>query len=145
MHGPYAWRTNDIQMLQNSGLMGRLMRAGLYRGTRYCGFGDRGYPRNNPWLHIPFLGRDLPEAHAEYNLKMSRVRQCVEWSFGKVVSLFAFVDFAKNQKLHLQPVASYWQIAALLSNCHSCLYGNQTAMYFGLATPDLEAYLAAGF
>ena len=145
MHGPFAGKTNDIGMLHSSGLMARLMRCCVYRGVRYCLFGDRGYPRNNPWLHVPFMGLHLPPQHALYNLRMSRVRQCVEWSFGKVCSLFAFVDFAKNQKLYLQPVASYWQIASLPTNCHSCLYGNQTAMYFGLPTPDLEVYLAGAF
>ena len=69
----------------------------------------------------------------------------VRWSFGKVKTLFAFVDFSKNQKLYLQPLASYWLSATLLANCHSCLYGNQTSQYFRVPTPDLEDYLAAAF
>ncbi len=145
MHGPYSGRTNDIKMLTRSSLLDRLMHAGVYRGISYCAFGDRGYPRGNPWLHVPFSGRHLPPPQAQYNLCMSRVRQCVEWSFGKVGILYAFVDFDKNQKLYLQPVASYWQVAALLANCHSCLYGNETAQYFGLPTPELEVYMAGAF
>lgn len=144
MHGPYAGRMNDAGMLARSLVLVRLAYFGLYRGLRYCAFGDRGYPKGNPWLHVPFGGLILTPQKTEFNLRMSRCRQCVEWSFGKVVGLFAFVDFAKNQKLHLQPVASYWQIATMLTNCHSCLYGNQTAMYYGLPTPELEAYLKAG-
>jgi hypothetical protein len=76
---------------------------------------------------------------------MSKIRQPVEWSFGKIGNLFAFVDFEKNQKLYLQPVASYWQIAALLTNCHSCLYGNETSKYFRVPTPELEVYVASAF
>jgi hypothetical protein len=58
---------------------------------------------------------------------MSKLRIAVEWSFGEVVNLFAFVDFKKSQDPLLQPVASYWQIAALLADCNSCLYGNLTS------------------
>ena len=76
---------------------------------------------------------------------MSKIRQLVEWSFGKVSLLFAFIDFEKNLKLAKQPIASYWRVACLLTNCHSCLYSNQTSMYFGIPTPDLEDYLRNGF
>ena len=72
---------------------------------------------------------------------MSKIRQAVEWSFGKVSTLWAFVDFEKNLMLYKQPVAVIYHVACLLTNCHSCLYGNQTSQYFQVPTPDLEDYL----
>ena len=45
----------------------------------------------------------------------------VEWGFGKIVQLFAFVNFHKNQKLYLQPVGKYYRVATLLTNCHTCM------------------------
>lgn len=74
---------------------------------------------------------------------MSSVRQAVEWGFGKIVGLFAFVDFKKkNQKLYLQNLPRIYKASALLANCHTCLYGAQVSQYFGLEPPQLEVYLA---
>ena len=49
------------------------------------------------------------------------------------------------QKFYLQPVAYYWQIATLLTNCNSCFYGNLTSQYFEVPTPEVEDYLKNGF
>ena len=75
---------------------------------------------------------------------MSDIRQPVEWAFGKVVNPFplsASSTSKKNNKLHKQPVGVFYLNAALLTNCHSFLYGNQVARYFNIPTPDLEDYL----
>jgi hypothetical protein len=79
----------------------------------------------------------------DFNTEMSRVRQCVEWAFGKVDSVSAFQDFKKNLKVRLSPVGLYFPVATVLTNMHSCLYENQTADYFGISTPLLEEYTAA--
>lgn len=72
---------------------------------------------------------------------MSSVRECVEWGFGKVVSTFAFIDFKKNLRIYLQPVGKMYFTVVLLTNCHTCLYGSQTGIYFDLDAPDLSVYL----
>ena len=56
-----------------------------------------------------------------YNRAMSVVRVTVEWTLGKIVQLFAYLDF-KNQKVLLQLVGSMIIVDALLTNCHTCLY-----------------------
>ena len=63
-------------------------------------------------------------------------------AFGKVVQLFAGVDFVKKMKLYEQPVATNYLVATLLTNCHSTLYGNVVSSYFKVPTPELEDYLA---
>ena len=88
------------------------------------------------------IGAGLTPRQVRYNLVMSKLRQAVEWSFGKVTNIWAFIDFKKNQKLYLQPVAKYYLVGVLLKNCHSCMYGNQTSRYFQVPTPELEDYLA---
>lgn len=72
---------------------------------------------------------------------MSVNRVVVEWCFGKIVSLFAFVDFKKNQKLYWQPVAKYFKVAAILTNFHTCIYASQISEFFNLTPPLLEEYL----
>ena len=153
MHGPHAGRHNDLRSLRESRLLERLFRYAINRYPHRDGrlrvwalFGDRGYNHGHPCLQVPYKGAAAQPDHARrYNHRMAAIREPVEWSFGKVAVLFAFVDFEKNQKLFLQPVASYWRIATLLTNCHSCLYGNQTSKYFLVPTPPLEVYLRNGF
>lgn len=84
--------------------------------------------------------RITPEQQ-QFNLQMSTVRQAVEWGFGKVVQLFAFLDFKKNQKLLLQDISNMYNAAVLLSNCHTCLYGGVINKYFNADPPSLETYL----
>lgn len=149
MHGPYEGITHDQRMLRESGLLDRVIQFCTLqiRGvpTLFYMFGDRGYVHGHEALQVPYKGAGLAAYQLQFNYWMSKFRQPVEWSFGKVCRYFPFVDFEKNQKLYLQPVASYWQIATLLTNCHSCLYGNQTSRYFRVPTPELEDYLRNGF
>jgi hypothetical protein len=71
---------------------------------------------------------------------MSAVRMSVEWGFGKITSLFSFLDFKRNLKLFLSPVGIYYMVGALLTNCHTCLNGSETGSYFGCYPPTLEEY-----
>ena len=153
MHGPFEGPYNDQRMYRESGLNARLMLhcaipmlvGHVYLVVVFYLFADRGYVHGNPYVQVPYKGPGLQPYQLAYNNQMSKIRQPVEWSFGKVSKYFAFVDFEKNQKLYLQPVASYWMIATLLTNCHSCLYSNQTSGYFQVPTPDLADYLNNAF
>lgn len=90
----------------------------------------------------PYAGQaqNLAPHQLQFNQSMKNLRVAVEWGFGKIVNLFAFVDFKKNQKLLLQDLQSMYRIATLLTNCHTCLYGSQTSDYFNVAPPNLEQY-----
>ena len=44
---------------------------------------------------------------------MSEVQVFVEWGFGKIIQYFAYLDFRKNLKVLLQPVAKYYAVGAL--------------------------------
>ena len=72
---------------------------------------------------------------------MSKVRVSVEWGFGKICQYFAFLDFKKNLKVLLQPVAKYYAVGALMTNCHTCLYGSLSSTFFEVNPPSLETYL----
>ena len=83
----------------------------------------------------------MTEEQILFNQSMSKVCECVEWGFGKVVAVFAFVDFKKNQKVYLQPVGHMYVTAVLLTNIHTCFYSSQTSQYFGLEPPNVHEYL----
>ena len=142
MFGPIEGRRHDCALLRESGLMEELDNAGLVdaRGLPFALYGDPAYPIRN-YLLCPFKGANLTEEQQTFNRMMSCVRESVEWEFGNILTLFAFLDFRKNLKVLLQPVAKYYLVGALLTNCHTCLYGNQTSRYFALPPPSLEEYL----
>ncbi|KAK7481138.1 hypothetical protein BaRGS_00027571 [Batillaria attramentaria] len=142
LSGPYAGRRHDSGMLADSGLLPLLQeRMNDAQGDAFCLYGDPAYPQSYH-LQAPFRSVHLTAEEQLFNKDMSSVRQCVEWGFGKVTTLFAFVDFRKNLKLFLQPIGKYYILAHLLANCHTCLNGSQTSTYFSLDPPSLEQYLS---
>ncbi|XP_042144854.1 uncharacterized protein LOC121835027 [Ixodes scapularis] len=138
LDGPYPGHRHDAGILRESGLYGKLEK--LVQGRSYTIYGDPAYPLRR-LLMRPYGGATLTQQQVLFNSGMSTVRQAVEWGFGKIVSEFAFLDFKKNQKLYLQDVGRMYRVGAIFTNCHTCLYGSQTGMFFGLRAPNLGQYL----
>lgn len=143
LKGPYPGRRHDAGILRDSGFYEELEQHTVFNDNeKYCLYGDSAYPIRE-LLMCPFpTGRGITQEQELFNLNMSRVRQAVEWGFGKVAVEFAFVDYKKNQKVLLQDVGNIYKTAVILSNCHTCLYGSQSATYFNVNPPELEEYLA---
>lgn len=140
LYGPVEGRRHDAYMLSESGLNGLLCSLTTPNGQPYVLYGDTAYGVNLNILS-PFRGQQLTQAEQEFNRLMSGVRVSVEWSFGKIAQLFAFLDFKKNQKILLQPIGKYYIVGALFANCHTCLYGSLTSQFFNVQPPELEVYL----
>ena len=130
-------RRHDSYLLSQSNLNNRLAMVQQRNSVQCKVYGDAVYPIMS---HIDrgCRGANLTPAQRACNKNMSQVRICVEWMFGKVSKEFAFIDYSANLKLRLQPVATYYAVALLLTNAHSCLYGNVTASYFSCMPPSLE-------
>ncbi|XP_033632035.1 uncharacterized protein LOC117293721 [Asterias rubens] len=122
LYGPVEGRRHDSALLRMSGLMREFEARNLTdrNGLPYAIYGDPAYPIRR-YLIGPFKGADLTHEEQEFNSRMSSVRECVEWEFGKMIKLFAFLDFRKNLKVLLSPVAKYYLVGGLLTNCHTCL------------------------
>jgi nuclease HARBI1 len=93
-------------------------------------------------LITPHKGGNLSSEQTDFNKEMSQVRLAVEWGFGKVLSIFAFLDFKKNQKILLSPIGKYYTVGVLLTNCHTCINGSIASWYFDCIPPSLEDYLS---
>lgn len=141
LFGPVEGRRHDAAMLHESRVLS-LAEQHLQRtdGTYWVMYGDPAYP-NRPQLVRPYQGASLSPLQLEFNKLMSSARVCVEWGFGSITRLWAFVDFRKNVKILLQPVAKYYTVATLLTNCHTCIYGNNVATHFDVHPPTLAEYL----
>ena len=72
---------------------------------------------------------------------MSKVRVSVEWVFGEIVAFFKFCDFKQDLKIGLSPVGKTYSVCGLLRNAITCLYGSNTANYFGIEPPALQFHL----
>lgn len=140
LYGPIEGRLHDSTLLRESGILDQIAPFTTENGDSLVIYGDKAYPIGNN-LITPYRGVGLEHAERYFNLLMNSGRISVEWGFSKVGTLFSFTNYAPNLKLYLQPVALYYRTAAILTNCHNCLYGSQTSRYFDLEPPSLEEYL----
>lgn len=138
--GAYPGRRHDAYIFGQSNLYEQLEVNTRFEDGHYVIYGDQAYGIRELLL-CPYPGRVLNEAQQIFNLSMSRFRQAVEWGFQKIISEFAFLDFKKNQKLLLQDIECMYKTGTLLTNCHNCLYGSETAQFFNTNPIELEQYL----
>ena len=139
-------RRHDSHLLLKSGLNNRIlhMLSALLPDNVYHTYGDAAYPHLPRWLKRG--GRRNQDAaqgnqQAAY-LMLSKARISVEWGFGKIVNLWGFIDFRKNNKIFLQPLGKYCRVMGFVTNCHTTLYGSLTSSYFNCKPPTLSEYLS---
>lgn len=142
LKGAYEGRKHDAGIFRESDFYAELEECMMFpNNENFVLYGDQAYGIRELLL-CPYPTRqNMAPDHQEFNTQMSNVRTAVEWGFGKIVSEFAFMDFKKNQKLLLQEVGTLYSTAVILTNCHSCLYKNQTSLYFNVNPIELEEYL----
>ncbi|KAK4887199.1 hypothetical protein RN001_003470 [Aquatica leii] len=133
LKGAYEGRRHDAGIFKESGLYQELEENVVFVGIGgiFVLYGDQAYEHE--------IG--LEQLHQDFNNHMKVLRVSVEWGFGKILQLFAFLDFKKNQKLLLQDVEAMYKVGVILTNCDTCLYGSETSAYFNVNPPALEEYL----
>jgi hypothetical protein len=143
--GPIEGRRHDETCFKRSGVLDILKKHFWTTGTPEMReplvvYGDPAYTVST---HVctPYKGTALTEAQQLFNTRMSRIREPVEWVFKEIGEQFAFLNFAKNQKLLLQPVGLFYLVAVLLCNCHTTLHHPQISQYFRCTPPTLAQYL----
>jgi hypothetical protein len=140
LYGPVEGRRHDSTMLNMSGIIDVMKndQSNLFSGKFI--YGDPAYGCSNFIICPSALGS---KAATLFNRDMSSVRESVEWGFGRIKTLWEFMNWDKKQRARQSPVGKTFQVAVLLTNCHTCLQplGNQISMYFGLKPPSLQEYL----
>ena len=136
-YGPFEGRRHDSAMYFASGL--DQLAQEIYDEYGLSIYADSAYAFRR-YLITPFKGAAISKLEHKFNKNMAAVRGSVEWGFGKIGNNFAFLNFHKNIKVYLQPVAKLMYAAVILTNAHTCLYSSQTSKYFGLEPPSLEQY-----
>ena len=141
LFGPVEGSRHDSFLLRESNLLNNIENKYRPDGSPYSLYGDQGYPLRGH-LICPFKGANLTDEQRQFNHNMSGLRESVEWDFKDVICQFSFLDFKKNLKIFLQPVGKFYIVAGILTNCRTCVYGNQTSQYFNLMPPSLQSYLS---
>ena len=141
MFSPIEGRRHNAFKLRVSGLSAKLCQFVQPNGEPYIIYGNPAFGITQNII-APFCQAHLTDDEQEFNMRMSKVRTCVEWGFGKICQNFANLDFKKNLKILLQPVGKYYLVACILINGHTCLYGSQTTTYFSLEPTSLETHLS---
>ena len=102
LYGPMIGRRHDSYLLRKSGLDNKILNMlhPFLPDTVYHTYGDAAYPHLPRWLKRG--GRrnqgalqDNQGQQAAYMI-LSRSRITVEWSFGKIMNLWEFIDYKKN-------------------------------------------------
>ena len=138
MYGPVAGRHHDANLLGESNLHQRFDDAqqGLHHKKAYA---DKGYTEML-YIHVAYRGVMLPEQELENDLAKDSRGMSSEFGFGKIVERERYLDFKKGLKIQLQPVAKYYDVACILANAHTCLYGSTQSETFNIVGPTLGQY-----
>ncbi|XP_030841272.1 uncharacterized protein LOC593936 isoform X1 [Strongylocentrotus purpuratus] len=140
LYGPVEGRRHDSYLLRESGLL-TILEGGSHdaEGNVLCIYGDPRYPVR-PQLQAPFPTANITPDQAAFNEVMSKVKITAEWSFGGIVNFFKLSDFKKSQEIHESSCAKMYMVSGILTNAHTCIYGNNTPSYFQLKPPSLDEY-----
>jgi hypothetical protein len=140
LFGPEPGRRHDSGMLHDSNILTVFQQYCDEHSARFVIYGDPAYGTQE-FLVSPFRQPRSGSPESNFNALMAESRVHVEYGFGKVVNLWAFIDFYKTQKLFLSRVGMFYFAAVLLTNIHTCYYGSQTCEYFETTPPTIEEYL----
>ena len=153
LHGPYCGSRHDSFLLQQSTFLSRFahsLNLGGWAGIK-C-HGDPAYPRSlllsRPWTRKPYYSNEHWAQLEQENTNNSSARQNVEFGFGEIKTTFKFVaSGAANLAVLKSHPANLFISAVILTNCHTCLYGNivygrcSGLAFNGVRPPSLQDYL----
>lgn len=139
--GPLVGAINDHRMVCISELES-MLQGGLF-GEGAMVYGDLGFAHCGPGILSAFTPEETGVLTNALNSRMNSERVSVEWGFGKVLNTFRMHSFVPVQKPKLSRIAVWYLVSVLLMNCQVCIYGSETADYFGCPPPTVEEYLRA--
>lgn len=142
--GPCDARANDLTMYRESAVDEPLKTVHDRQEQSFYIFGDQAY-KGLPYVMSPYPGPpgSLTPAEKRFNDRLSKLRIAVENSFGLSHNLFMGTSWSYGFKLGSMQVGNYYLVAILLTNCFTCLRGNNISSKFKIDPPSLGEYMYA--
>ena len=107
----------------------------------YYIFGDSAYKVDT---HIRSYVNVTTQEERRWNGAMKHVRISIEWNYMVTATLFPYVGNEAKLKILKSPglVSRVYIVTTILRNFYSCLYGNQSSIFFEYIFPQifLEKY-----
>lgn len=141
--GPCNGSRHDGFVLRESGLLDIMQETTQQLGQHFVLFADSAYPVN-PHLWRMYKGANMTPVQRAFNSDMASERIAVEWAFGNVVALWPYLDFRKKWHVLHQPVGLFVNVGVVLTNVHTCMYGNIVLAKYGMERPELSVYIDGG-
>jgi len=147
LNGPYHMPQNNVGMLTESKLLITLEQHAIQPGS------DEGDPPEHHFFQIygnlsyglspmmvsPFSGvGELMVAQWEWNVTMGQVQISVEHGFGLVFQDWSYLNAFWKQNVWGTACGVWYWVGVLLTNAHSFLVPNQTAIWYGCMVPSLH-------
>ena len=137
-------RHSDLTWLADSDINGKLERLQLDNGippeNLFKMHGDSIFPWMSCWLSL-YKGENMSKVVKIEIKVMSSCREHVEWHYGEMKSLFAFVDYPNKQQLLKTPVRETFVTTMILRDFYVCLNENKTSKVFSCVPPSVEDWL----
>ena len=73
---------------------------------------------------------NLTEREVLENKAMSSCRESIQWGYGELKSMWAFVDFQKNLKLRKQKIPNIFLTAMILRNAYVTMNVSKSSEFF---------------
>lgn len=147
LFGPFQGSATDLNMfndVRGHDLLHALLdpaNLGRPPGTRLFCYADQIFPLSDIVLgRFPSLL--LTPLQQQWNQQMNGARVEIEHVFSKVKTVFSFTHWFAKMQMGKSPIGIFVKLAFFLTNCHTCLYGNQTSQRFNITPPTLTEYLS---
>jgi hypothetical protein len=146
LFGPIVACRGDWFMFEESDLDAKVLPLfeGLNEAAHLYVYGDPAYTSSDISMGAYRRPRhgDLTEEQHEFNTAMSRRRIEVEHSFALMQNKWTRLAMHTTLRTLSSPISAYFTVAVLLTNIHTCIYGNQTSQKFECLPPSLETYFS---
>jgi len=125
--GPISIRHPDVTSLDDSHLNDKLVNLQLGEHMQYAVYGDSAYIVV-PDSHILARHNSHPNTPQQIieNRVLSSCRECIEWDYGNVGTMWALVDYEKVLKMRMMPVRDMYMAAMIMRNVYVTIYGGIT-------------------
>jgi len=140
LSGPFVGRRHDLRMYVESRAAQRVQ--GYLNNTSYYVLGDKGYKGLMATRPTACNLKSLWDFTESDQQKLSKARVSAENLFAEISRYFKIVNQMNMNESLRSSVGQCYVVAALLTNCHSCLYSNPVNSLFDTESIPLETYLA---